>query len=827
MVKHETPRAPYALKIAAALVLFAATTLAQYPPAGHIDTLVGGGNGDGASALHAIVDPYDLAASNGNLYIADQSGGRIRTVSGGIISTILLLDGVGSIASSPSGHLYAYAQNRIWRIDAGTAVAVVGSGVYGYSGDGGSPLAASLGAVRSVFVGPGDVIYFTDGDFHVVRKVANGVITTVAGTGARGDTGDGGPATAATLLVPYDAKLDGAGTLYILDRFAATIRRVDAGGTITTIAGSHTQGFAGDGGPAIFASFTFPTRIGFDASGNLLVLDAGNNRLRRIDAAGIVNTIAGTGVSQFAGDGGPALRAPLLVPWTLAVDGGVTYIGNRDAAVPVPPFSYENRVRKIDPMGTITSVVALTSNGDGPAAQAVVNPYGLATFGNSLYIADTLDDQVRVLSGFVVGTVAGVTGMPGSSGDGGPATAALLDAPFSVATDQNGGVYVSVRGRIRKISGAVISHIAGTGILGYSGDNGPAVNARIAVKHGLAADAVGNLYLADIGNNRIRKVDAAGTITTIAGTGAFASSGDGGPASQAQVQLPNSIAVASDGTIYFAEAYRVRKITPGGVMQPVCGDGSNGFAGDGGLAINARLSGPASVTLDSAGNLYFYDGGNGRVRRIDPSGIITTVAGNGLTGSGGDGDVATAVPLTDVTGLALDANAHLFIAQAAARRVRVVSLLPQSTVTVDGTVRYYSNGVAVSGVRIATTQTDTTGHYVATVPAGSILVPTKLDDVRAGISSLDAVWVLQANVGMRTLSPAQVFACDVTGNGALSALDASLILQQNVGLIGQFPVAQAHASDWAFEPASATATGPGQHQDFTATLYGDCTGNWR
>ena len=339
-----------------------------------------------------------------------------------------------------------------------------------------------------------------------VPGVAQATITTFAGTGVPGFSGDGGPAVQAQLNLPGDVAVDGAGNVYVADTNNHRIRKVDPSGTTATIAGTGVPGFSGDGGPAVQAQLNLPGDVAVDGSGNVYIADTNNHRLRRVDSSGTTATIAGTGVSGFSGDGGPAVQARLNLPGDVAVDGsGNIYIADTN----------NHRIRKVDPSGTIT-------------------------------------------------TIAG-TGVSGFSGNGGPAVQAQLYLPDGVAVDGSGNVYIADTNnhRIRKVDpSGTITTIAGTGVSGFSGNGGPAVQAQLYLPDGVAVDGSGNVYIADTNNHRIRKVDPSGTITTIAGTGVSGFSGNGGPAVQAQLYLPDGVAVDGSGNVFIADTnnHRIFKL---------------------------------------------------------------------------------------------------------------------------------------------------------------------------------------------------------------------------------------------------------------------------
>lgn len=296
----------------------------------------------------------------------------------------------------------------------------------------------------------------------------------------------------------------------------------------------------------------------------------------------------------------------------------------------------------------------------------------------NIYIADRGNNCIRKVNaaGFI-STFAG-TGIAGYGGDGGPAAQAQLNDPTGVAVDNNGLIYIADRGnnRIRKVDAVgSISTVAGTGSAGYSGDNGPAIAAALNGPRGLATDAQGNLYIADQGNQRLRKVDAGGIITSIAGNGTMGYSGDNGTAVAAQLYNPGGVCVDAQGNIYIADVdnERIRKVDNNGIISTIAGTGTAGYGGDNGPAVSAQLDEPLSMAMDTWGNLCIADGWNHRVRMIKPSGIIITVAGDGNAGYSGDSGSPLLARLNHPYGIAINSSGNLYIADYDNNVIRKVS----------------------------------------------------------------------------------------------------------------------------------------------------------
>ena len=315
-----------------------------------------------------------------------------------------------------------------------------------------------------------------------------------------------------------------------------------------------------------------------------------------------------------------------------------------------------SRIRKVDLTTGVITTVAGGGGGDlgdgGPATDATFSSHPMRVAGDhagNLFVADAHHARIRRIDAVthIIDTVAGC-GIEGYSGDGGPAVHAQIASPHGTALDRHGNIYIAdlKNDRIRRVdaSTGIITTVAGAGEHGYSGDRGPATESMLASPIAVTVSADGDLYIADHRNSLIRMVDAeTGAITTVAGTGEQGFSGDGGPATQAAIALPRDVALDAEGSLYIADGAnsRIRRVSPGGTITTVAGTGRAEFSGNGGPAHKASLSMPYSIALDPTANLLIVDTGNYRVRKIDAStGIITTVAGNGSYGFSGDGGPA-------------------------------------------------------------------------------------------------------------------------------------------------------------------------------------------
>ena len=319
----------------------------------------------------------------------------------------------------------------------------------------------------------------------------------------------------------------------------------------------------------------------------------------------------------------------------------------------------------------------------GQATDAVLYaPYGVACdAAGNLYIADNGNSVVRKINtAGIITTIAGTGTTHGYSGDGGQATAAKLFALVSLGLDAIGNLYIADYGnnRIRKVNTlGIITTIVGNGTVGNSGDGGYSTAAQLSSPTGIAFDTIGNLFVADAGNNRIRMINSAGIISTIAGNGSLGGfSGDGGQATAAKLNYPSNIAFDKAGNMYITDMsnYRIRKVNTAGIITTIAGTGIQGYSGDGGNATAAELNFPYSIAVDGLDNLFIADDGNNAIRKINPAGIINTIAGNGVRGFSGDGGQATNAELYEPSGVAFDRAGNLFIADEINYRVRKIEL---------------------------------------------------------------------------------------------------------------------------------------------------------
>ncbi|MGO4880484.1 MAG: hypothetical protein ACLP59_06625 [Bryobacteraceae bacterium] len=609
-------------------------------------------------------------------------------------------------------------------------------------GDGGQAVAAQLAQPEGMALDSAGNLYIADAANHRVRKVTPaGVISTVAGNGHPGFSGDNGPASSAQLNQPYDLAMDAAGNLYIADYGNQRVRAIGTNGNITTVAGGGSSGASGDGGPAVSATLLGPRNVAVDASGNLYISEFNGHRVRIVAPGGTIETFAGTGIAGLSGDGGLATGAQLASPAGLAFDGGgnlyIVDTGNvrirkvlagagtistvlTEQTFGVPnvqlaglaanvagdlfiPDSVNAFVWQWAPGGAITRVAGTpasgASTGDGqPALQtALSSPVEvMMDAAGDLYISETRRVRVVAAATGIINTVAG-NGTFGYSGDNGSALMAVLNAPTGL-TLNNGTLYVSdsANDRVRAVAGGSITTVAGNGVAAYAGDGLAAVNANLDGPAGLAFDSSGNLYIADARNYRVRMVNAAGIIATYAGDGtASGFGGQGDPATLTPLNQPQGVAADSAGDVYIADTghSRLIEVDPAGNIQVVAGTGTGGAA-------PGQLYNPSGLALDADGNLFIADTANHRIEMLSPAGVLSTVAGTGTAGFSGDGGAAMAAQLDSPAAVAVDANENIFIADTGNNRVRLIT--PDGNIaTVAGTGDAAYNGDSGAALSIA------------------------------------------------------------------------------------------------------------------------------
>ncbi|HVW83280.1 MAG TPA: IPT/TIG domain-containing protein, partial [Bryobacteraceae bacterium] len=617
------------------------------------------------------------------------------------VATDTFIGSPSGVTTDGAGNSYFASVNCVFRVDSkGTLTRIAGTGASGYGGDGFAATSAKLSEPRGIALDGSGNIYVADAANGRIRRITpDGIIATVAGNGGFGFSGDGGPAVTATLANPGGVAVDGAGNLFIYDSSNLRIRKVSPNGIIRTIAGNGERGFSGDGGPALNASLTPGSGIAADSAGNVYFADTSNQRIRKIATDGIITTAAGGGTG---GDGGPATQASLGFVFGVALDSaGNLYLSTglsirlvgadglistllppaaiRDPIAGVGPITVDRsgnvifadvtgRIRRISPALDLTvlagpGVPSIPPN-QGPlsarlgypssvAADAAGNiligdvnyswlycvrpagtmniighpqhPFAVAVDSSGNYYA--ADGGTIVKANFTGSTPPApmvVAGGGTSTADDIPATSALFFAPTALAADGSGNLFLIDGGAdvVRKVpASGIITTFAGGAPKGQLGDGGPATAANMCPRS-LATDAAGNLYIGDICNGRIRKVTPSGIISTVAGgappptTFPF-DNGDGGPATRAVVS-PRAIAVDNSGDLFILEGASVRKVS-GGIITTIAGTGKAGYSGDGGPATQATFNGPSGIAVDSTGRVYVADSGNAVVRVLTPT----------------------------------------------------------------------------------------------------------------------------------------------------------------------------------------------------------------
>jgi PKD repeat protein len=671
--------------------------------AGVAGTLVSSADGTGSAAQFSA--PRGVAVdTSGNVYVADSTNHSIRKITAaGVVTTL-----AGTAGSSGNTN--------------GTGTAAKFN----------EPFAVAVDSVGNVFV--------ADTNNNAIRKITPaGVVTTLAGGSGSGTTD--GTGTAAKFHEPRGIAIDSAGTLYVADYENHMVRKVTPAGVVTTLAGgTDVMGYVDGQGTA--ARFRSLQGIAVDSAGNVYVTEGGNRDVRKISASGLVTTLA-SGTDKFS------------EPRGIAIDStGVFYVGDYGANV-------VRRVTSTGVVSTYSGTAPVAGSNDGTISTALFNgPSGIAidTAGN-IYVADTLNNTVRKIT--TTGTVTTLAGAPGrTSSLDGSATSARFEDPYAVAVDGSGNLYVAdaTDHSIRKItSDGTVTTLAGKGG-SFGSTDGTSVAARFKAPQGIAADSAGNVYVADTGNSTVRKITSTGVVTTLAGSAGLSGSNDG-TGSAARFSGPYGIAVDNiSGNLYVVESSAVvRRVTAAGVVTTVAGtSGTNGFTNGTGTA--ARFSVPFDIAVDGAGNLYVCDHGNHAVRMVTPAGVVTTLAGSGSAGK--TDSTGTAASFKFPSGIAADSSGTVYLADTDNQVIRKITSAGVVT-TIAGT------GVLGSADGTGTSASFYNPKDVAVDSSGNLYVVDRGNHtIRKGTLQSVTQAVISASISANATSGTAPLTVAFTGTGS-------------------------------------------------------------
>lgn len=686
---------------------------------GATTTLAGSGevgNADGSAAAASFNRPYGVAVdAAGNVYVADTYNHKIRKITpAGVVSTLAgsgiegAADGNGVAASfnlpggitvDAAGMVYVgdEANNKIRKITpAGVVTTLAGSGTAGATD--GTGTSARFKSPNGLAVDASGTIYVADSGNHKIRKITpDGVVSTLAGSGSLGFSD--GSSTSAQFFIPYGVAVDALGIVYVADKNNNSIRKIALDGRVSTLAGNGQQGDVDANGR--LARFYYPKGVAVDAFGTVYVADGDNYKIRQISPSGEVTTLAGSGLRDTADGNGAA--ASFYNPFAVALDAlGTVYVADTEI----------NKIRKVNTGGyTITpalpaglSIDRITGTISGtPTAPTSARVYKItAANGSGKSTFDiTIETKIEVpiftyttpqnyeinkvitplnpihTGGPVpFGTAATLAGSGANGSADGNGTEASFTAPLGAAIDALGNIYVADYGnnKIRKIApDGVTTTVAGNGTAGYA--DGSAATATFRSPIAVALDASGNIYVADSANHKIRKITSVGVVSTLAGSGTAGFANGTGVA--AQFLFPSGLAVDASGNVYVADTNNqmIRKVTPEGVVSTFAGNGrvgSGDFTG-----VTASFNYPRGITIDASDNLYVGDVDNNKVRKISSTGVVSTLAGNKTTGDVNDTGIRAS--FARPSELAVDASGTVYLADRDNGKIKKIS--PTGVVT--------------------------------------------------------------------------------------------------------------------------------------------------
>ena len=660
-------------KFAGALILLIVGTLLSCPTSGgspakswEVSTLAGSAVGfrDGAGTTAQFNFPSGVVVDAvGNVYVADEFNHLIRKITPeGLVSTLAgsiwgFRDGAGTsaqfnrptgVALDAEGNVYVadYVNHLIRKITPEGLVSTLAGSTRGFRD--GSGTTAQFNFPSGVALDAEGNVYVADVDNHLIRKVTpEGLVSTLAGSTEGFRDGSG---TSAQFHYPYDVAVDAEGNVYVADESNHLIRKITPEGLVSTLAGS-TEGFR-DGDGITEAQFNYPRGVAVDAEGNLYVADVDNHLIRKITPEGLVNTLAGTGRAGFRN--GDSRSAEFNSPSGVAVDAaGNVYVADY----------YNHLIRKITAAGVVSTLAgSIWGFRDGLGTSAQFNrPIGVAVdAAGNVYVANSDNHLIRkITAAGVVSTLAGSTrGFRDGLG-----RSAQFNFPYGVAVDAVGNVYVAdmFNHLIRKITpDGEVSTLAGS-TQGFK--DGSGTSAQFNRPSGVALDTEGNVYVADMFNHLIRKITDEGVVSTLAGSTEGFRDGLG---TSSQFRLPYGVAVDAEGNVYVADYFndRIRKITPKGVVSTLAGS-TEGFRD--GLGTSAQFNRPSGVAVDAEGIVYVADEYNGLIRKITPKGVVSNLAGSTEGFSDGEGTLAQ---FNRPTGVAVDAEGNVYVADSYNHRIR-------------------------------------------------------------------------------------------------------------------------------------------------------------